>query len=359
MLFMKGEKWRNMRSTLSPAFTGSKMRQMFGLVTECTDDVVKHFQKKAANGERINIEMKDFFRRYTNDVIATCAFGIKINSFEEPENDFYINGQKLTDFVSFKAVVKLILLNQMTTICRIFGIKFVDAPVAKLFKDTILDTIEIRKKNNIHRPDMINTMMQVREGTLLNNDADEQIEKEGLAAEQESKAGKVTVNRKWTDDEIVSQCFVFFAAGFDTSAILLTFTAYELAANPDIQEKLYEEIVEMNTALVGKSITYEALQKMKYLDQIISEVLRKWPPAAFSDRLCTKDYVYDNGNGFKCTLNKGAVIVLPIYGLHHDPKYFSEPEKFDPERFSDENKGNIQPGTYVPFGIGNYYCLVV
>lgn len=89
LLSLHTEKWRQMRATLSPAFTGSKMRLMFELVSECADDVVKHFTKRAKNGEKINVEMKDFFSRYTNDVIATCAFGHKVNSFTEPENGKY------------------------------------------------------------------------------------------------------------------------------------------------------------------------------------------------------------------------------------------------------------------------------
>lgn len=59
---------------------------------------------------------------------------------------------------------------------------------------------------------------------------------------------------------------------------MLAFTAYEIAANPDVQQKLYEEVVNTNEQLGGKGITYDALQKMKYLDQVICEVLRKWPP---------------------------------------------------------------------------------
>lgn len=124
-------------------------------------------------------------------------------------------------------------------------------------------------------------------------------------------------------------------------------------ANPDIQQKLYEEIAEMNATLEGKTITYDALQKLPYMDEVISEVLRKWPPAAFTDRLCTKDYIYDNGNGFKCTLEKGAVIVIPVYAIHHDEQYFKDPEKFDPERFNEQHKNNIVPGSYIPFGLGN------
>lgn len=78
LFFMKGEKWRAMRATLSPAFTGSKMRQMFELVAECTDDVVKHFLNKVKSGEKINIEMKDFFTRYTNGFVLSLSFRIKL-----------------------------------------------------------------------------------------------------------------------------------------------------------------------------------------------------------------------------------------------------------------------------------------
>lgn len=357
LFFMRTEKWRNMRATLSPAFTGSKMRLMFDLVVECVDDVVKHFLKMANNGETNNIEMKDFFTRYTNDVIATCAFGLKINSFAEPENDFYLNGKKLADFTSFKTMMKLLVIDKLPAVARALDISFVDGPVAKVFKDTILDTIDMRKKNSIHRPDMINMLMQVREGTLEHQANEKEKEKEGFATVEESDVGKKFVNRSWNDDEIVAQCFLFFAAGFESSATLLTFASYELATNPDIQQKLYEEISEVNQQLEGKRITYDALQKLKYLDQVICEVLRKWPPSVMTDRVCSKDYTYDNGDKLKFKIDKGTSLLLPIYSLHHDPNFFPEPNKFNPERFSEVNKGSIVPGTYIPFGNGPRNCI--
>lgn len=65
LISMSGDRWRQMRATLSPTFTGSKMRQMFELVTECADEIVTYFSKKAKGGEKIDIEMKDFFSRYS------------------------------------------------------------------------------------------------------------------------------------------------------------------------------------------------------------------------------------------------------------------------------------------------------
>lgn len=145
--------------------------------------------------------------------------------------------------------------------------------------------------------------------------------------------------------------------GFDTSSTALTFAAYELTRNPDIQQKLYEEIVETHEKLDGKRLTYDVLQKMKYMDQVVCETLRIWPPAVQVDRVCTKDYHYDDGNELKFDVEKGKALIIPIYGIQMDPKYFPEPDKFEPERFSDENKDSIVPGTYMPFGIGPRNCI--
>lgn len=344
-----------MRATLSPAFTGSKMRKMFELVAECADNVVEHFQNMSKSQQKINLEMKDFFQRYTNDVIATCAFGLKIDTFANPENEFYRNGLKLVDFTSFGKLIKALIIMQLPTIARIFNITFTSSATAESFKNTILDTMEYRKKHNIYRPDMINMLMQVREGTLkLDGDEKEKI-KDGFATTEESDIGKMNVHRSWNDDEIVAQCFTFFVGGFDTTSTMLQFVSYELSINQDIQRKLYEEIAETDRQLGGKRITYDAIQKMKYLDQVTCETLRKWPSLPQVDRICVKDFEYDDGNGLKFNVDKGKSMMFPIYGIQHDSKYFPHPEKFDPERFSDENRTNIVPDTYNPFGIGTIF----
>lgn len=147
-----------------------------------------------------------------------------------------------------------------------------------------------------------------------------------------------------------------FLLGFDTTSTALTFAAYELAVNPDIQQKLYEEIIEINEQIQNQRISYDVLQKMKYLDQVICETLRKWPSGVPTDRICIKDYLYDDGN-LKFTIEKGSNVVFTNVGMHRDPKYFPDPEKFDPERFNDDNKHNIKPCTYTPFGNGPRNCI--
>jgi cytochrome P450 family 9 len=90
---------------------------------------------------------------------------------------------------------------------------------------------------------------------------------------------------------------------------------------------------------------------------VISESLRKWPPVPATDRGCTKDFALVLEDGKTINMKKGDLVWFPIYSLHHDPEFFPNPEKFDPYRFSDENKNSIKTCTYLPFGSGPRVCI--
>lgn len=359
LIVMSGEEWRQMRATLSPAFTGSKMRQMFELISECADEMVEHLSKTAKSGEKLNVDLVDFYSRYSNDVIATCAFGIKVNSIADPENIFYLNGKKLLDFSGIMRGLKFLIILFIPTIARTFHLKIFDQSVMQSFKNIILDTMEMRQKMNIYRPDMINIMMQVRAGKLNEQSTEEKSKSttDGFATAEESDLGIARVTRTWSDNEIVAQCLLFFIAGFASVSLTLSMISYELTKCPDIQQKLYEEIADVNAKLGGKRISYDTIQKMKYLDQVICEALRLWPLAAVqSDRKCVKDYTYDDGQR-KFQIEKGSTVIFSIFTIHRNPKYYPNPDVFDPERFNDENKQNIIPGTYMPFSLGPRNCI--
>lgn len=335
------------------------MRQMFQLVSECAEDMTSYFIDEANNGKMLNYEMKELFRKYTNDVIASCAFGIKVNSCRDPKNEFFVMGTHATDFTSHRLLSRFLAIKIMPAVTKALDFNFFDSKTINFFSTMVLSNMKVRDEKKIHRPDMINMLMQVRKGTVSDEEdkGHQQLNDEGFSTVHESEIGKMSVQRKWADHELVAQCFLFFVAGFDTSSTLLTFLTYELALNQNIQEKLYHEIYETNQLLgQGQHVEYDVLQKMKYLDQVVSETLRKWPPAAITDRLCVKDYLYTDEK-HKFIIPKGTAFWLPICGLHYDPHYFPDPEKFDPERFNDENRNNIVAGSYIPFGIGPRNCI--
>lgn len=127
---------------------------------------------------------------------------------------------------------------------------------------------------------------------------------------------------------------------------------HELAANPDIQNKLFAEISGIKTQLNGSALTCEMIPKMPYLDMVVCETLRRWPTVPVLERICNRPYVLVNSNDTKVELQTGDGVFIPTYALHMDAKYFPKPTRFDPERFSDENRHIIRAGTYLPFGMG-------
>lgn len=136
----------------------------------------------------------------------------------------------------------------------------------------------------------------------------------------------------------------------------MSFVAHELTVNPDIQERLIEEIDDVREIFEGKFISYDAIQGLKYMDMVVSECLRKWPPAAHTDRICSKPYKFVS-EGKEINMNVGDAVWIPIYGIHSDPKHYPNPLKFDPERFNHENKHKINSSTYMPFGVGPRNCI--
>lgn len=155
-----------------------------------------------------------------------------------------------------------------------------------------------------------------------------------------------------TDDDVVGQSLVFILGGLNAIAGTACFMFHELSLNPDIQDTLFAEINGVKNELNGAPLTYESIAKMKYLDMVVCETLRRWCPVPFLERTCTRPYVLEN-NEEKLELQVGDGIFIPTYALHMDEKYFPKPIKFNPERFNDVINGFIRTGTYLPFGIGS------
>lgn len=320
---LTGERWREVRNTLSPAFTATKMKFMFNLVDECAREFINYFVQHPDYAREF--EAKDAFTRYTNDVIATAAFGLKVNSMSDRSNEFYESGKDINDFGSVFRLVKFLLFRAFPSLMRKTGLKIFSAQSDAFFKRIVRETVNIRREHGIKRPDMIQLMMQAGE--------------------------KISI------DDMVGQAFIFFLAGFDTSATLMCLACHELAANPEIQERLRAEIDENLTE--NEEITYESLVGLKYLDMILSETLRLYPPAVLSDRVCVKEFdLPPPKEGYPpCRVTPGMALFIPIMGFHSDSQYFENPDKFDPERFNDENKLRVNQFAYIPFGLGPRKCI--
>lgn len=161
----------------------------------------------------------------------------------------------------------------------------------------------------------------------------------------------------FTDDDIVAQCVIFFIAGFTGVAQTLSFLCCELVANPEVQEKLYTEIADVCATLDGEPLTYEHLRGMKYLDCVVTEILRLWSVAIVIERRVSKQYLLDDGEGVKVVLQPGDSVWIPAPAIMRDPQHYPEPESFRPERFFADAQPPVDPATYMPFGAGPRGCV--
>lgn len=345
---LKGHSWKNMRSSLSPSFTSSKIKWLFTLMKETTEKFVDYFKNQ--DEIVIKLEMKDVFMRFCNDVIANTIFGVEVDSLRDKDNTFFQMSKTAFDFKSFSKFVKLFGYMMSPTLYKILGMKVFDEDVNTFFRKVIDDSVKNREEKGIIRQDMIHILMEARKGI------DSSEENNVIEATVDQTSGKLT--KHFSNEDITAQALMFFFAGFETVSTLMSFMAYELAVNTEVQNLLREEIIETLTETGGK-LTYDAIMKMKYMDMVVSEALRKWPPAIAVDRVSTNPYTIDpsSSNEKPIHLEKGTVVMIPILGIHHDPKLFPNPDRFDPERFNEENKRNIAPNSYMPFGLGPRGCM--
>ncbi|XP_055696374.1 cytochrome P450 6a9-like [Lutzomyia longipalpis] len=306
------------------------MKMMHSTIISVAKEFQNYLEPIAQKNEEI--EIKDVLSRFTTDVIGNCAFGIECNSLKKPDAEFRRIGKRVVEFSSFE-IMRAFFLGMFQNLGRAFRMKITKPDVSEFFMRLLRETTHYRDKNNIKRNDFLSLLMQIMKTGKLEGD--------------ETDLGKMTF------EELAAQTFLFFIAGYETSSSTMTFALYELAQHQDIQDRAREEVKKVLEKYNGE-YTYEACLEFKYIDQIIHESLRKYPIVDSLLRSCGQDY---NVPGTKHVIEKGTFFNISVYAIHHDPDIYPDPEKFDPDRFTEENVKNRHPYAWLPFGEGPRICV--
>lgn len=344
---LSGQRWKNLRYKLTPVFSSSKIKTMYNQLEECADEMERFFSNSIK--ENNLLEMRECMAKYSTDVIGSCAFGLQFNTLKDPDSEFRKRGKEVFT-PTFKRLMKLLLGTIHPAIPRMLKLTLLSPETEQFFFDFVHDTVRQREENNIRRNDFIQMLIDIRKKDV--SGASECVQNkydDGLPEE--------TVNKEVIlDDKLMAaNAFVFFVAAFETTSTTMAFCLLELAANPHIQDKVRQEILDALAENNG-NFTYDVVKNMQYMEQVISEALRKYPVASGLLRQCTKTYQFPDSD---YTMRKGIRVLIPVYSIHHDQKYYPDPEKFDPERFSEENIKTRPEGTYLPFGDGPRICIGV
>ena len=175
--------------------------------------------------------------------------------------------------------------------------------------------------------------------------------------------------KKMSDVQLRDEVMTIFLAGHETTANALTWTFYLLSQYPDVERRMYEELCSVlgnknndnNNHDLNQSEectdtlrlpTIEDISKLEYTEKVFRESMRLYPPAWTLGRQALTDYVID-----KYVIPSGSIIIMSQYVMHHNPRYFSNPEVFDPDRWTKEFKSDLPRFSYFPFGGGIRGCI--
>ncbi|KAH8389959.1 hypothetical protein KR200_004745, partial [Drosophila serrata] len=340
IFFLKNPAWKEVRLKLSPFFTGNRLKNMFPLVEEVGASLDAHLRQQPLHNERMrcfDLEAKELCALFTTDVIATVAYGVRANSLTDPNGEFRRHGRSVFDFSLLRAA-EFTMVFFLPHLIPFFGFKVVPAEATRFLRKTINYVMEEREKSGKSRNDLIDILIEFRRSTL------------------QAKAAGIKDQFVFEGDILVAQAVLFFTAGFESSSSTMAFAMYELAKDADVQQRLRDEIKEALVESDGQ-VTLQMIESLVYMQMILLEVLRMYPPLPFLDRECTSDEAYPFAPFNNLRVPKGMPFYIPCYAIHMDPEFFPQPKKFQPERFSAENRKNHRPYTYMPFGLGPHGCI--
>jgi cytochrome P450 len=166
-----------------------------------------------------------------------------------------------------------------------------------------------------------------------------------LLAAQDEEAG----GRGMTDEQVRDEAMTIFLAGHETTANALAWTWYLLSSAPDVEARLHEEI---DRVLGGRLPTMADMPSLPFAEQVVTESMRLYPPAWIIGRRAIDAYPVGD-----YLLPPRTIVIISPYVLHRDPRRFSEPDRFLPERWTPEFKASLPPFAYVPFGGGPRRCI--
>jgi len=310
LLTSDGELWKRQRKLMAQAFTPKRIHDYAATMVEVADASVRWRDRDVVN-------IHDEMSRVTMEVVAKVLFGAGMTAEDvalihesmEAVADFYAS--------SPEAVVKLPAWVPTPRNLRLnAAVRRIDGFIYRIIAD---------RRGEARRGDGHDDLL----GTLI-------------AACDEGGEGM-------SDQQLRDEAITLFLAGHETTALALAHTLYLVSKHPEVERRLVDEL---EAVLGGRSPDVGDVKKLTYTERVIKEGMRLYPPAWTTGRGVTEDVTI---RGYQ--IPKGSQILMSEWVVHRDPRWFPNPEAFDPDRWEPERAAALPRYAYFPFGGGPRVCI--
>ncbi|GFO10692.1 cytochrome p450 3a4-like [Plakobranchus ocellatus] len=364
VFFLRDHDWKRIRQLMSPSFSTGKLKRISIHVQDAARSLTKVFEKCARTDT--HVKLLHTTGQYSTSIIAKTAFGLQADSIGEEEDDHFTywakNFFKKRSKLSFFFVLFLMRFRKFRSfLINDLRLDYPDACTKGSFtyfgavlEDAIKEREKSERMGSRHQHnDFLQSLVSIKVATdAANTKSLSGDVKNGLSdapASLEAKNIPAVPKKTITTEEVIAQSIFTILAAYETTSTTLHFCLFSLAENPDIQEKVFQEISEV---VEHDDPSQEELSRLHYLEQVIKETLRLYPPVSSVSRQAYEDRTYGN-----ITIPAGAAVLIPIREIQRDPAIYPDPETFDPERFNEENRAKRNPLAFIPFGQGPRLCI--
>jgi cytochrome P450 len=310
LLTNEGESWLRQRRLSQPAFHRERIASYAKTMTGYAEQMLASWNKDNKNGKTCDIHQE--MMQLTLRIVVRALFSVESDEVGE-----------------ISAAMNVLMRNSV-------GLRLLLPPIArylptpamnefrrsiKQLDKTVYGIIAQRRKDESDSGDLLSMLMQARD----------------------EDGGRMT------DKQLRDEVMTFLLAGHETTALALSWTWYLLARNPEAEQKLHEEL---DRVLDGRVPTFADLPALSNAERVIKESLRLYPPAWGLARTVIKEFEL---GGYR--IPAGSNVVMSTWVVHRDPRYFPEPEKFDPDRWLPEGAQKLPKFAYFPFGGGPRQCI--
>lgn len=327
-----GQKWKRHRKLLTPAFHFKILERFTDVYGNQSNVLLKKLEEVNQNEA---IDIFPYITLYTLDVICEATMNTSINAQANPKSDYV---------QSVKEICRIITE-------RTFSIKTWDF-FYRFSKDYHKEQKAVKVLHGLSNSVIKHRYEELQEHNLKNvKDSEDWGLKKRVAFLDLLLTSTIDGNTL-SHEEIREEVDTFMFEGHDTTSSGISFTLYCLSKHQEIQDKVFEEVAEILGDDKNAKVSYENLQNMKYLEKVIKESLRMYPPVPVISRILTENAIFQDK-----IIPKDVAIVISVYNLHRNPALFPNPDVFDPERFDTENLHNVPVYSYVPFSAGPRNCI--